>query len=469
MKKREINPSIFKAYDIRGIYPIEINEENIKIIIKAIYFSLAKVIKKPILKVILGRDMRNSSPFLYQKSKEILLTLGTYVLDLGMISTPTMYFSVLKYESDIGIQITASHNPPQYNGLKIVRRQGRRIIKIGRGAGMEEIKDLALKNKFPSFQKKGKIEKISQATAEDVEEAFRSVNPKNIKNFKIVADPANGMAISYLEEIFKRLPCRLIKMNFVYDGNFPAHQPNPLDFVTLKDLQKKVIEEKADLGIAPDGDGDRVFFIDEKGKVIPATLITSLLADWLLKKNPQSSIIVDIRYTGNVINVCKKHKAKYYLSPVGHALITPLLNEKKAIFAGESSGHFYFLETGGAESSIRVILMILEIMGKMKKPISQIVKTYLSSYESGEYNFILPETLNAKDLFYQVEKKYFKGKVSHLDGLAIDFPEWRFSLRASNTEPLIRLNVESSEKKLTEEKLKELIEFIQKLGGKLKS
>ena len=460
-----INSSIFKAYDIRGVYPDDFNEENIKIIVKAIYFYLSKKIKKKNLAIVLGRDMRISSPMLYEKAKETLINLGARVLDCQMISTPTMYFSVLNYQADGGIQITASHNPAQYNGLKIVIKEGKKIVKIGKNSGMEEIKKLALIGKFPKTKQKGKVKKIDNATLEDVKMAFKSVKPKNIGNFKVVVDPANGMGISYLEEMFKLLPCRLIKMNFNYDGTFPAHEANPLKFETLKDLQKKVIEEKADLGIAPDGDGDRVFFVDEKGKIIPATLITSLLADEILSKNPKESIVVDIRYIGNVINVCQRHKAKYYISPVGHALITPLLNEKKAVFAGESSGHFYFRETGGAESSVRVILMILEVMGKKKKPISEIVNSYLSSYESGEFNFVLSKNLKAKDLFNKLEKEYSQGKISHLDGLAIDFPNWRFSLRASNTEPLVRLNIEGKTINLVKAKIEELKEKILNQGA----
>lgn len=462
----QINPSIFKAYDIRGIYPQDLNEGNIEVITKAIYATLAKGLKKQTLKVILGRDMRISSPSLHEIVRQTLLSIGAQVFDAGMISTPTMYFSVLNYQADIGIQITASHNPAKYNGLKIVRRDGKKIIKIGKGSGMEKIRELSLKNQFSFYQKKGALKEILDATAQDVNQAIKSVGIGKIKKLKIVVDPANGMGISYLEEIFKKIPCQLIKMNFNYDGTFPAHEANPLKFETLKQLQKKVIEEKADLGIAPDGDGDRVFFVDEQGKIIPATLITSLIADQILKKNPKSSIVVDIRYIGNVVNVCKKYGAKYYISPVGHAFITPLLNEKGAEFAGESSGHFFFKETGGAESSVRVILMILKAITDRNQPISEIVKSYLSSFESGEYNFVLPQKLSANDLFNMIEKNYSKGKISHLDGLAVEFPQWRFSLRASNTEPLVRLNVESDNERLTQEKLKELMSLIIKTGAK---
>lgn len=460
-----INQSIFKAYDIRGVYPSDINEKNIEIIIKAIYSHFAKKIKKGSLKVVLGRDMRVSSPNLHRVALEALAEIGAEIYDCGMISTPTMYFSVLDQKADIGIVITASHNPAQYNGLKIAQRNVDQIIKIGKNSGMEEIKENSLKKQLSLSLKKGKVKQIFDATARDVNHAFESLNPK-IKKLKIVLDPANGMGISYLEEIFKKAPSQLIKLNFHYDGRFPAHEANPLKFETLRDLQKTVIEEKADLGIAPDGDGDRVFFVDDQGKIIPATLITALISDQFLQKNPKEAIVVDIRYTGNVINICKKYGAKYYLSPVGHALITPIVNEKKAIFAGESSGHFYFRETGGAESSVRAILMILEIISRLNKPISQIIKLYQHSFESGEYNFLLPENLKAKELFNVVSHQYSNGKISRLDGLAIDFPQWRFSLRASNTEPLVRLNVESNNEKLTKEKLKELINLIQKSGAR---
>ncbi len=254
-------------------------------------------------------------------------------------------------------------------------------------------------------------------------------------------------------------------MNFELDGTFPVHQPDPLDFKNLIDLQKKVKEEKADLGIAPDGDGDRIFFIDEEGKVIPATLITSLVAREILKRSPGQKIIVDIRYTQNVINAVDKFKGKHVISTVGHALITELVNKEKAEFAGESSGHFYFKEIGGAESSIRVILYVFDVLTRENKPISEIVSELHTSIESGEFNFILKDGTDAKRLLKNISDSYFSGTISWLDGVSVDYPDWRFNIRTSNTEPLLRLNVEGKSEGLVSEKVKELKEKIIEQGA----
>jgi phosphomannomutase len=299
----------------------------------------------------------------------------------------------------------------------------------------------------------------------EVDAALKAVEHQDIKKFKIVADPGNAMAALYLEELFKNLPCELVKMNFELDGTFPAHQPDPLQFETLKDLQKKVLEEKDDLGIAPDGDGDRVFFINEKGEIVPATLITSLISSVVLKKEPGAGIIADVRYISNVKSVCDKYGGKFSISKVGHAMITEQLNREKAAFAGESSGHFYFRETGGAESSVRAILYLLEALGKSGKTVSRLLKEFHTYFESGEYNFVLPEGLDAASLIKDIQESYKDGKISNLDGLAVDFDDWRFNIRSSNTEPLLRLNLEANSESLMKEKLTTLLTTLTKAGA----
>jgi len=288
------------------------------------------------------------------------------------------------------------------------------------------------------------------------------------KPFRVVADPANAMGILYIKELFKYVPGDLIKMNFELDGTFPVHQPDPLQFETLKDLQKRVVEEKADFGIAPDGDGDRIFFIDEKGKVVPATLITSLITKEILSKKKGEKIIADIRYTQNVGNVCKKLGGVFLTSKVGHALITKYLNKENAAFAGESSGHYYFRETGGAESSVRVILYVLEAMREAGKPLSELLREFHSSFESGEYNFVLSEETSAEQILQMLKTTFFDGTANELDGLAVDYPDWRFSVRSSNTEPLLRLNLEAKTEELMRQKLHELLELLKNQGAQPK-
>jgi phosphomannomutase len=463
-----LDASIFKAYDIRGIYPSQINEENIGAIVSAIYQFLSQDLKKEVLSVVLSRDMRVSSPSLFAKAKQALDRCGAMIIDVGLASTPTFYFAVLDGQYDTGIQISASHNPKEYNGIKFVKRIGETLIKIGHGTGMDQVKELAMAGKFAQSKTKGETTVMADAVVKEVDAAMRSIKLNSARKFKVVADPANAMGALYLEELFKRLPCELIKMNFELDGTFPAHQPDPLQFDTLKALQKRVIDEKADLGIAPDGDGDRVFFINEKGEVVPATLITSLIAKEILTKTPGETIIADIRDIMNVKNVCQQYKGKFSISKVGHALITEQLNRERAAFAGESSGHYYFRETGGAESSVRVILYLLGALEKSGMPVSRLLDQFQTAAESGEFNFLLPEGVDAKTLLANVAKDYKDGQISHLDGLAIDFPDWRFNIRASNTEPLLRLNLEANSEEVMKEKLALIIKAIQDSGAKSK-
>ena len=459
-----LKPSIFKAYDIRGLYPQELNEENAEAVFKAIYTFFKKDLQKEHLSVVLGHDMRVSSPALREVARKSLVSLGAQVIDIGLVSTPTVYYAVKKFGYDAGIQISASHNPKEYNGIKFLKKVGDKLVKIGKTTGMDDVKQIAIDGAFAPEMSGGSVTEKSDVLTQEVADALSIVAPKAIKDFTVVADAANAMGALYIEELFKHIPAKLVTMNFNLDGTFPSHQADPLQFKLLADLQKKVVEEKADLGIAPDGDGDRVFFIDEKGEIIPATMISSLIAREILQKEPHEKILVDVRYTRNVVNICKKLGGTPLLSKVGHALITEQVNKEDAAFAGESSGHFYFREMGGCESAVRVVLYVLDAMGRENKPISEIVKELHSSYESGEYNFELPEGVAAKGVLDEIAAKY-PGEISWLDGISIDFPEWRVNIRTSNTEPLMRLNVEGETREVVQSKLKELSDFIVSKGA----
>jgi len=459
-----MNPSIFKAYDIRGLYPQDLNEKNISTIIKAICQFFSEKLNKTDLTIVLGRDMRLSSPLLNEAAKKTLLDLGVTVVDIGLSSTPTVYFAVHYFQYDAGIQISASHNPKDWNGIKFLYRQGNKLIKVSKNTGMEEIKNLSLKNQFSFPKKTGKlIEK--NILKDEVDYAFQLVKPQ-IKKFKVVADPANAMGALYIGEIFKRTGCELIKMNFNLDGTFPAHEANPIKFETLKPLREKVIFEKADFGMATDGDGDRIFFIDEKGQIVPATLISALIAREILKKSKNEKILVDIRYTRNTVKVVKDLGGTPIINVVGHALITEHLNKVDGAFSGESSGHFFFRETGGAESAVRVIYYVMDVISKYNQPLSEIIKELFSSYESSEFNFVLPEGTNSKDFLIKISQDYQDGQPNWMDGLSIDYPDWRFNIRASNTEALIKLNLEADSKELMKKKLEELKNKILLLGAK---
>ena len=454
-----IDQKIFKAYDIRGIYPEQINEENIAVITAAIYkFFLDESGSDKPLRIALGRDMRLSSPSLFEVALKTLIDMGALVLDVGLVSTPSFYFSVYHYDVDAGIQITASHNPKEYNGIKFVKKGKNGLIKIGKSTGMDTVKQMAIDGVSYTPKEKGTVKKQEHVLDEEVTNALKVLNNPQVKEFKIVADPANAMGATYIEALFNRVPGNLIKMNFELDGSFPVHQPDPLDFKNLVDLQKRVIEEHADFGLAPDGDGDRLFFIDEKGQVVPATIITSLVSRELLKTNPGAMILFDIRYIFTPIKIVEEHGGKYEITRVGHAFITEAMERTNAIFAGESSAHYYYKANGNAESQLATIISVLKVLTEEGKTLSEVADELRRSYESGEFNF---KVNNAPEILQQLKEKYENGKLDLTDGIAINYPEWRFSVRTSNTEPLLRLNVESYDKATMEQKRDELIAFIE--------
>jgi phosphomannomutase len=459
-----IDPSIFKSYDIRAIYPTQLDEEGIAQIAKAIYvFFTEKISKDKQLNILLSYDMRLSGPQLYAAVKKTLIDMGAHVYDAGKTSTPTFYFAVSHYNYDCGIQVTASHNPPEYNGLKFVINTPTGLLKIGKPTGMDNVKEMALKqiNFTPKF--KGMIEDKPGVLEDEVANSLNIYHNPQIKKFRIVADPANAMGGTYIDALFKKIPGDLIRMNFELDGSFPAHQPDPLNFDNLRDLQKRVLEEKADFGLAPDGDGDRLYFIDEQGQVVEATKITSLIAREMLKEYPGATILFDIRYILGSEKIVEEFNGKSVVTRVGHAYITENLQKTGGIFAGESSGHFYYNATGNAESQVATIVAVLKVLTEENKPLSKVLEELQRSYESGEFNF---RVSNSKEILDKLKEKYHDGDLNELDGIAITYanPTWRFNVRTSNTEPLLRLNVESYEKELTETKFNELKLFIQSVA-----
>lgn len=456
-----IDPKIFKAYDIRGIYPEQLNETNIVPIIRAIYKFFYDKIGKEQPTVLLAYDMRLSGPQLFAAAKKILVEMGAHVIDAGQLSTPSFYYAVYHYAYDCGIQITASHNPKEYNGMKFVQYSPNGLIKIGKSTGMDEIRDMSIAGVDFTAKTEGKISAKEGILVDEVESALELFHHPELKKFKIVADPANAMGAQYIQAIFEKVPADLIKMNFELDGSFPAHQPDPLDFKNLVDLQARVLEEKADFGLAPDGDGDRLYFIDEKGQVIPATIITALVARELLKKNPGATILVDIRYINGTKKIVEEFGGKLVITKVGHAFITEQLGKTGGIFAGESSGHFYYKTNGNAESQLTTIISVLEALTNEGKTLSQVANDLRRSHESGEFNF---KVTNAPEILEALQAKYSDGELETLDGISISYPNWRFNVRTSNTEPLLRLNVESYDETEMASKRDELKSFIESLA-----
>lgn len=453
----DVPEKIFKAYDIRGIYPTELNEQNLVPIVKAIYAFFLKKKNTKKMSIVLGRDMRLSSPSLFRVAKQTLVDAGAKIIDVGLVSTPTFYFAVFHYGYDAGIQITASHNPKEYNGIKFALNSPQGLIKIGKSTGMLDILAMT-KNGVNLPYAEGFVTEKSSVLEEEVENALSLFGNPTIKPFKIVADPANAMGATYIDALFKKIPGELIKMNFDLDGSFPSHPPDPLDFANLVSLQKRVLEEKADFGLAPDGDGDRLFFIDEKGQVVPATIITSLVARELLKENKGATILFDIRYILTPKQIVTENGGKYDITKVGHAFITEKLNETGGIFAGESSAHYYYKTNGNAESQVATIICVLKVLTETCKTLSEMADELRRSYESGEINFTVT---NAAEILKSLQKKYSNGELVTLDGVSVSFPDWRFNVRVSNTEPLLRLNIEALKKETMEQKKQEMVNFIQ--------
>lgn len=443
-----MNPKIFKAYDIRGIYPADINED----IAYKIGRATAQFLKAK--KIAVGRDIRESSPVLFGALAKGITDQGADVYDIGLATTPMVYFTSGRLDVDGAISLTASHNPAEWNGMKICRAEA---VPVGENSGLFEIRDLIVAGNFPEAGKKGKIipkEEIKN----DYIDYFSSFASLGDKKFRVVIDFANAMGI--LEwEIFKKFPDNLeiITLFENFDGKFPNHEANPLKTETLKNLQEKVRENNADLGIAYDGDADRVGFIDENGEIIPMDLITALIAKMILEKNPGAKIFYDLRSSKAVKEFIEENGGVALECPVGHANIKKIMRDESGAFAGELSGHYYFKESYMAEASTLAAIMLLNLMAETGGKISELVKNVKRYFHSGEIN---SEVTDKDEVIKKLKEKYSDGKISELDGVKIEYPDWWFNVRPSNTEPVLRLNLEANTKEMMEEKRDEVLKII---------
>ncbi len=446
--KKEFPEHIFKAYDVRGIYPNDLDEDIAYRIGRAFVTLLHKEHdSKDNLKIVISSDMRVSSPSLKKSLINGVIDQGADVIDIGLASSPTFYFAVAYYGYDGGIIVSASHNPREYNGFKFVRRNARAV---SNETGIFTIRDLARENRFPPA-KRGVISKRINVLDDQIKHDMKYVDTKFIKKFKIVADPANAMGIQYLEAVFRMIPVDLVRMNFELDGTFPAHQADPLQDENVIDLKKRVILENADLGIATDGDGDRIFFVDNKGEIVPPYILRGLLAKIFLKDRPGSTICYDIRPGRITRDIIIENGGKPVVTRVGHSLIKEKMIEVDAFFAGESSGHFFLhFDEGFYEAPIVVILKILQELSLYAKSFSDLIQPYKKYYHSGEIN----SKVTDKDTVIRRLAEVFNDakNISYLDGLTIEYDDYWFNVRPSNTEPLMRLNLEAK----TEEKMMEM-------------
>ncbi|KKQ40798.1 MAG: Phosphomannomutase [Candidatus Magasanikbacteria bacterium GW2011_GWA2_37_8] len=448
--------NIFKAYDIRGIYPDELNEDLAYKIGRAYIILRQTELGRKNMKIAIGHDMRLSSPSLFAELKRGLKEQGADVVDIGLVSTPTYYFAVSFYNYDGGLLISASHNPKEYNGIKIVREKAK---PLGNGTGMEELKEIVKKGEFLESDYLGTEETNENVLEDETVLCEKYSDLIKIKPMKIVIDTANSMGIVYLERLFKDLPqLTIIKMNDKLDGTFPAHQADPLQEKNIKDLEERVITEKADLGIATDGDGDRIFFVDNLGKRIRPEIMRGILAQTFLKDNPGATICYDIRPGKITEDMILEAGGKPSVTKVGHSLIKRQMIETGAVFGGESSGHFFVqFPHGTYEAPMIATLRFLQVISESNLSSADYVKPLDKYFHSGEINF----TVSDKERVLEALKiKYADAKINSLDGLTFTYPDFWFNVRASNTEPLLRLNLESTSKELMEEKLIEIKNII---------
>ena len=446
-----LNPKVFKAYDVRGIYPDELDEDGAYAIGRAFVEQFGPE------QIAVGHDMRVSSPGLAQAVIDGAADAGADVLALGLVGTEMVYFAVGDLGLDGGVAITASHNPQEYTGMKIVRRGA---LPVGGESGLLDIRDRALAvSGRVGGQSPGTVEKHDIWPAY-VERVLSFVDVDAIKPLRVVIDAGNGMAGVMLPPVLERLPIETVRCFFEPDGTFPNHAPNPLLPENREFIVAKTLEEKADLGAAFDGDADRCFFVDDTGEFVPGDFVTALLAASLLEKEPGAKVIYDLRASWAVPETIEQAGGVPLINRVGHAFIKQRMREEGAAFGGEVSGHYYFREFSQADSGVVPFLLMLELVSKQGRKLSEILADYRSRYFlTGELNTPVGDV---ESKLRELEERFGgEGQVSHLDGVSIDAGDWHMNVRPSNTEPLLRLNLEARTPALMERKRDEVLAVIR--------
>lgn len=452
---KTINEGVFKAYDIRGIYPTEIDEDFAYKLGRG--FSTFVLEKNPAAKsVVLSSDMRLSSPALRAEVERGILDSGLNVIDIGLASTPTFYFAVAYYGYDSGIQVSASHNPKDYNGFKMVLRGG---FPVSKNSGIMRIKEIMLSGQFAPSGEVGIVFKENNILEDLVEEQLSTFDLSKIKKFKIVADAANAMGALDMDKFFQHVPADVIRINFDLDGSFPSHEADPMKEENIALLKEEVVKNGADFGIASDGDADRYFFVDEKGNAIGPEIIHAVMAKIELSNNPGEAVCYDVRSGKTPLDIITEMQGEPILTPVGHSLIKEIMLENDAVFGGESSGHYYYREHYGTfEMPIILLVRFLQFLSSEEKTFSEMIAPYKRYSGSGEINRKVADT---QATLSRIKETYKDGKITEIDGISVEYPDFWFNVRASNTEPLIRLNLESKSKELTDEKVQEVLKVIE--------
>ena len=426
-----LDPKVFKAYDVRGVYGSELDEEG------AYAIGRAYVEHFEPRRIAVGRDMRLSAPAMQKATIEGAADAGADVLDVGMVGTEMVYYAVGKLGLEGGIMVTASHNPAAYTGMKIVRRGA---LPVGGDSGLLDVRDRALVGFGP-------VERRGEVREEDiwpgfVEHVLSLVDVSAIRPLKVVIDAANGMGGVMLEPVLERLPVDAVRFNFEPDGTFPNHEPNPLLPENREFIVRATLEQGADLGVAYDGDADRCFFVDDQGEFIPGDFVTALFAEAMLEREPGAKVIYDVRASWAVPETIERAGGVPLVNRVGHAFIKHRMRKEDALFGGEVSAHYYFRDFFQADSGVVPFLLFLEVVSKKGQKVSEILRPFREQYFlTGEINTPVPDVA----LKLQELKEHFapQGLITHLDGISVEADDWHFNVRPSNTEPLLRLNLEA--------------------------
>lgn len=446
--------SIFKAYDIRGIYGQQIDEQAAwKIGLATAQFlrSLLRGYDRGLANaqsLCVGRDMRKHSASLANALIEGMNAAGANVIDIGMIDTPQMYFAINHFGTCGGVQVTASHNPAQYNGFKI---SGQQAKPIGADTGLKDIKHIAMALLHTKGIRQGSVEHCDLSN-EYKKHVLKFLEPIR-RPLRIVIDASNGMAGKMVPIIFGQLNnVEIVGLNMTHDGTF-KHDPNPLVEANLKELKQTVLEKRADVGFCFDGDADRLMMVDEQANTVPCDLMCALMVPYFLKKYPGSAVVYDLRSSHVLPEEILKHGGVPRRERVGHAFMKKTLRDCHGVFGGELSGHFYYRDNFYADSGMITLAHMLNILNTADKPISQLIAPLKRYYNSGETNFRVED----KDaILKELARRYSQGQIDDLDGLTVQFKDWWFNIRPSNTEPLLRLNVEAKTPELLQEKFQEL-------------
>ncbi len=445
-----IEPGIFKAYDIRGLYPDELHAEVARRVGRALVEYLGA------RKIAVGRDCRLSSPELAAAFIEGARSEGCAVVDIGVVSTDMLYYQVARHELDGGAIITASHNPAQWNGLKLVRRGA---LALSGDAGIKEIREWLGEGRFADTPAaEGALEEASPRD-HYARHCLSFVDVDAIPPLKVVLDTANGMGAVGADAIFKSLPVDTVRMYFDLDGTFPNHPADPLLEENRRDIVERVVREKADLGIAWDGDADRCFFIDDTGAYVPGDFVTALLGEAFARKEPGARIVYDVRASRSVPESVTAAGGMPLMNRVGHAFFKKRMRDENAVFGGEVSGHFYFRDNWFVDNGMIPALLVLERLGRDRCKLSELVAPLRARYHiSGEINSRVSDVGRALAL---VEERYGDGRITTLDGISVDYDSWHFNVRPSNTEPLLRLNLEAGSREDMQARRDEVLALIR--------